>query len=114
MPKLLHIREMPEIQAVRIYLQGGGLPERGNAGSRRGDWLFAATRDVGSCEPGQLQRANGGRENGHHRPSQKLRVLGYAVKRGKRWKKPTYREITETMPYAQCRSAHPQAERQGG
>jgi hypothetical protein len=24
MPKLLHIREMPEIQAVRIYLQGGG------------------------------------------------------------------------------------------
>lgn len=24
LPKLLHIREMPEIQAVRIYLQGGG------------------------------------------------------------------------------------------
>lgn len=24
MPKLLHIREMPEISAVRLYLQGGG------------------------------------------------------------------------------------------
>jgi hypothetical protein len=24
MPKLLHIREMPEIDAVRVYLQGGG------------------------------------------------------------------------------------------
>ncbi|MDG6693066.1 hypothetical protein QCE80_16290, partial [Staphylococcus aureus] len=34
--------------------------------------------------------------------AKKLRALGYQVKRGKRMKKPGYREITETMPYAQA------------
>ena len=34
--------------------------------------------------------------------AKKLRALGYRVKTGKRWKKPTLGEITKTMPYSQA------------
>lgn len=102
MPKLLHIREMPEIQSVRIYLQGGGY--------RNGETPVPAGVIGYSQQHGMSVRVNRGSYKGRTEAgkmatiaqAKKLRVLGYAVKRGKRWKKPTYREITETMPYAQA------------
>jgi hypothetical protein len=102
LPKLLHIREMPEIQAVRVYLQGGGY--------RNGESPVPAGTVGYSQQNGMSVRIN---RSGKSRPAEpgkmataaqakKLRALGYQIRRGKRVKKPTMRQITETMPYAQA------------
>ncbi|EPM3661641.1 hypothetical protein ACTLKO_001134 [Enterobacter ludwigii] len=102
MPKLLHIREMPEIQAVRIYLQGGGYRNgetpvpAGTVGYSQQNGMrvrVSRTSQPGKAQPGKMATAAQGK---------KLRALGYRVRRGKRWKKPTIREITNEMPYAQA------------
>ncbi|MFW6820519.1 hypothetical protein ACM7TO_19575, partial [Enterobacter hormaechei] len=102
MPKLLHIREMPEIQAVRIYLQGGGY--------RNGDKPVPAGTVGYSQQNGMRVRVNRANQPGKVQAgkmatapqAKKLRALGYRVRRGKRWKKPTIREITSEMPYGQA------------
>lgn len=102
MPKLLHIREMPEIQAVRIYLQGGGY--------RNGETPVPAGTVGYSQQNGMRVRVSRASQPGKAQPGKmatpaqgkKLRALGYRVRRGKRWKKPTIREITSEMPYAQA------------
>nr|WP_254872803.1 hypothetical protein [Enterobacter hormaechei] len=99
MPKLLHIREMPEIQAVRIYLQGGGY--------RNGDKPVPAGTVGYSQQNGMRVRVSRASQPGKVQAGQmataaqakKLRALGYRLRRGKRWKKPTIREITSEMPY---------------
>ncbi|MEA3725889.1 hypothetical protein VBL11_21700 [Enterobacter cloacae] len=102
LPKLLHIRELPEIDAVRVYLQGGGYRNgetpvpAGVVGyaQQNGMKTRVSRRTVPrEAEPGRLATIA---------QAKKLRALGYRVKRGKRWKKPTYREITDAMPYAQA------------
>ncbi|EOY5723527.1 hypothetical protein UXP44_18125 [Enterobacter cloacae] len=102
MPKLLHIREMPEIQAVRIYLQGGGYRNgetpvpAGTVGYSQQNGMRVRVSRVsqpGKAQEGKLATAAQGK---------KLRALGYRVRRGKRWKKPTIREITSEMPYGQA------------
>ena len=83
LPKLLHIREMPEIQAVRIYYaQQNGMRVK-----------VSRSNQPRKAEAGKMAT-----------PAQakKLRALGYRVKTGKRWKKPTLGEITKTMPYSQA------------
>ena len=102
LPKLLHIREMPEIQAVRIYLQGGGY---GN-----GDTPVPAGT-VGYAQQNGM-RASANRRSQPRKveagkmatPAQakKLRALGYRIRTGKRWKKPTLGELTQTMPYSRA------------
>ncbi|CZV43779.1 MULTISPECIES: hypothetical protein [Enterobacter] len=102
MPKLLHIREMPEIQAVRIYLQGGGY--------RNGDKPVPAGTVGYSQQNGMRVRVSRASQSGKVQAgkmataaqAKKLRALGYRVRRGKRWKKPTIREITSEMPYGQA------------
>ncbi|MGG7685929.1 hypothetical protein PGO29_02255 [Klebsiella aerogenes] len=102
MPKLLHIREMPEMQAVRIYLQGGGY--------RNGDTPVPAGTVGYSQQNGmhvRVSRASQPRQDGGAKmataaQAKKLRALGYRVRRGKRWKKPTLGEITTSMPYSQA------------
>lgn len=102
LPNLLHIREMPEIQAVRVYLQGGNY--------RNGETSVPAGTVGYSQQNGMRVRVS---RNSQPRktesgkmatPAQakKLRTLGYQVRRGKRLKKPTLRQITETMPYSQA------------
>lgn len=102
MPKLLHIREMPEIKAVRIYLQGGGYRNgekpvpAGTVGySQQNGMRVRVSRasQAGGTQTGKMATAAQGK---------KLRALGYRVRRGKRWKKPTIREITSEMPYGQA------------
>ncbi|EBR6398475.1 hypothetical protein CAC99_19375 [Salmonella enterica] len=101
LPKLLHIREMPEIQAVRIYLQGGGY-RNGETPVPAGTVGYAQQNGmrVKVSRSSQPRKADAGKMA---TPAQakKLRALGYRVRTGKRWKKPTLGDITRTMPYSQ-------------
>lgn len=102
MPKLLHIREMPEIAGVRVYLQGGGY--------RNGETPVPAGVVGYAQQNGQTMRVNrsgkarGGKSGQMASVAQakKLRSLGYQVKRGKRVVKPTYKQLMETMSYDQA------------
>ena len=102
LPKLLHVREMPEIDAVRVYLQGGGYR---NGASPVPAGVVGYSQQYGMSvrvnRSGQRSRAEPGKK-ATIAQAKKLRALGYAVKRGKRWKKPTYRQITDTLTYAQA------------
>lgn len=102
LPKLLHIREMPEIQAVRVYLQGGGYRNgetpvpAGTVGfAQQGGMSVRVSRKgkTSSSPAGKMATAA---------QAKKLRTLGYRVKKGTRWKKPTYRELMDAMPYSQA------------
>ena len=99
MPKLLHIREMPEIDAVRIYLHGGGY-RNGNRpvpagvvgyGQQNGMRVTVNRRqaiqqnDAGQGDPATLRQAK------------RLRKLGYKTRNGKKWRKPGYAEIQATL-----------------
>jgi hypothetical protein len=102
MPKLLHIREMPEIQAVRVYLQGGGY-RNGESPVPAGTVGYSQQNGmrVRVSRSSQPRKAEAGKMA---TPAQakKLRALGYQVQTGKKLKKPTIRQITETMPYSQA------------
>ncbi|MDV2872842.1 hypothetical protein [Phytobacter diazotrophicus] len=102
MPKLLHIREIPEIDAVRVYLQGGGY--------RNGETPVPAGVVGYAQQNGMSVRVSrSGKARGSHAgkmatiaQAKKLRALGYQVQRGKRLIKPGYRQITESMAYDQA------------
>lgn len=102
LPNLLHIREMPEIQAVRVYLQGGNY-RNGETPVPAGTVGYSQQNGmrVRVSRNSQPRKAESGKMA---TPAQakKLRTLGYQVRRGKRLKKPTLRQITETMPYSQA------------
>ncbi len=87
LPKLLHIREMPEIQAVRIYLQGGGY-RNGETPVPAGTVGYAQQNGmrVKVSRSNQPRKAEAGKMATPAQP--KLRALGYRVKTGKRWKSP--------------------------
>ena len=102
LPGLLHIKEMPEIEAVRLYLQGGAY--------RNGDTQVPAGV-IGYAQQEGMKATVRARNSSAAIPSgkmatlaqaKKLRKLGYKVKRGKRWRKPPFKEITATMGYAQA------------
>ena len=103
MPKLLHIRDMPEIQGVRIYLQGGGY-RNGETPVPAGTVGYSQQNGMRVRVSRSNQPGKAGRVGKLATPAQakKLRALGYRVKTGKRWKKPTMRQITESMPYNQA------------
>lgn len=102
MPKLLHIREMPQAGAVRIYLQGGAYRNGEKAvpagvvgfGQQNGMRVRVNKRQTPrTTDPDRMATV---------KQAKKLRALGYRVKTGKRWKKPGFREITETMSFARA------------
>ncbi|MFP9230147.1 hypothetical protein [Pectobacterium cacticida] len=103
MPKLLHIREMPEISAVRIYLQGGGY-RNGVAPVPAGVVGFSQQNGMRvSVKRSQVQRGKSDpKRMATRRQARKLRALGYKVKRGTRWRKPPYKEIEETLRFDQA------------
>jgi len=102
MPKLLHIREMPEMQAVRIYLQGGGY-RNGETPVPAGVVGYAQQNgmNVRVSRASQPRKAEAGKM-ATAAQAKKLRALGYRERRGKRWKKPTLGDITASMPYSQA------------
>ncbi|CQJ44996.1 phage virion morphogenesis protein [Yersinia rohdei] len=102
MPKLLHIREMPEISAVRLYLQGGGYRNgekpvpAGVVGYGQQNGMHvtinrsAVVKSAPPDRPATIKQAK------------RLRALGYKVRKGKGWRKPPYKEIVENMRFAQA------------
>ncbi|AJA96380.1 hypothetical protein [Klebsiella variicola] len=102
LPKLLHIRDMPEISAVRVYLQGGGY--RGAAGNVPAGVVAYSQQNGMSVRVNRSSVRRGGRAGQMATPAQvkRLRALGYRVRRGKRWRKPTAKSLLATMPYDQA------------
>ncbi|MDC9591199.1 hypothetical protein PSI23_18370 [Xenorhabdus sp. XENO-10] len=102
LPKLLHIREMPEIGAVRLYLQGGRYRNGNNpvsAGLVGGVQQHGMRARVSrkSASDGNKTKAVDLTRKATIKQAKKLRDLGYQVKKGKRLRKPTIKEITEKM-----------------
>ncbi|MBD2812727.1 phage virion morphogenesis protein [Xenorhabdus sp. Vera] len=102
MPKLLHIREMPEIDAVRIYLQGGHY-RNGKQPVPAGVVGYAQQNGMRFQITRQQVKKNVDRERmATIKQAKKLRTLGYKVKKGKRWRKPAIKEITANMKFIQA------------
>ncbi|ATM78691.1 hypothetical protein CRN79_23920 [Serratia fonticola] len=103
MPNLLHIREMPEIEAVRLYLQGGGY-RNGNKGVPAGVVGYAQSEGMRVAVKRQqvASRTSDPDRKATLHQAKKLRALGYQVKRGKRWRKPPLKEIAGHMSFAQA------------
>ncbi|MCW6014540.1 phage virion morphogenesis protein [Serratia marcescens] len=102
LPKLLHVREMPEREAVRIYLKGGNY--RNNSGPVSAGLIGAVHQD-GASIPMSADKMP--RPDQRGRPAllsqaKRLRALGYKVWKGKRYVKATSRQIMETMSMAQA------------
>lgn len=106
MPKMMHIREMPEKEMVRIYLSGGNYRngskpiDAGVVGYSQQNGMTAKISRK-SAEDSNISQ---GAQDKKATPKQakKLRALGYKVKKGKRWKKPALKEITENMLFFQA------------
>lgn len=102
LPKLLAVREMPEIQGVRIYLKGGNY--RNGSRPISAGLVGAVQQDGASI---QMNSSSAPRKPQANRPAlprqaKKLRALGYKVRQGKRWVKPSAKSITATMSMAQA------------
>ncbi|CCW29807.1 putative phage gene [Xenorhabdus nematophila F1] len=102
MPKLLHIREMPENNAVRIYLQGGHY-RNGSQPVPAGVVGYAQQHGMRFQVSRRQVQKNVDRERmATIKQAKKLRELGYQVKKGKRWRKPPIKEITANMKFIQA------------
>ncbi|WP_340618517.1 phage virion morphogenesis protein [Xenorhabdus entomophaga] len=102
MPKLLHIKEMPEIDAVRVYLQGGHY-RNGSQQVPAGVVGYGQQNGMSFQISRQQVKKNVDRERmATIRQAKKLRDLGYKVKKGKRWRKPPIKEITANMKFIQA------------
>lgn len=102
LPKLLAVRELPQIKAVRIYLRGGSYR---NGPTPVAAGLIGAVHQRGSSMT--VKAENAPRLDQSNRPAlprqaKKLRALGYKVRKGKRLVKPSSRQIIETMSMAQA------------
>lgn len=122
MPKVLHIREMPEINAVRIYLQGGGYRNgvtpvpAGVVGYSQQNGMHVTINarqvnnvpDAGAAGKGSKAKPDGEVEDKKKTPeatlkqARRLRKLGFKVRNGKRWRKPSYKEIPSLLTKPQA------------
>ncbi|MBH2951945.1 hypothetical protein I5Q45_23125 [Serratia marcescens] len=102
MPKLLSVNEMPEIQGVRIYLKGGNY-RNGTKPIAAG--LVGAVQQDGAhitMKASQAPRKPQANRPALPRQAKRLRALGYKIRQGKRWVKPSSKKIMETMSMAQA------------
>ncbi|MGZ0010422.1 hypothetical protein [Providencia hangzhouensis] len=104
MPKLLHIKEMPQVEAVRIYLQGG---KYRNGAKNVPAGVVGFSQQNGMSVTVRRRQVESQQNNDPSRlatkkQAKKLRELGYQIKQGKRLKKPTVKLITETMFFNQA------------
>ncbi|WP_323840743.1 hypothetical protein [Photorhabdus africana] len=102
MPKRLHIREMPENNAVRIYLQGGHY-QNGKQQVPAGVVGYAQQNGMRiQVSRRQVQKRVDRERMATIKQAKKLRDLGYQVKKGKRWRKPPIKDITANMKFIQA------------
>jgi hypothetical protein len=102
LPKLLAVRDMPSIQGVRIYLKGGNY-RNGTKPISAG--LVGAVQQDGARI--QMKASNAPRKPQSNQPAlprqaKRLRALGYKMRQGKRWIKPSSKKIMETLSMAQA------------
>ncbi len=98
LPKLLKVKELPAIEAVRIYLFGGNYKNgdknvpAGYVGAvHQGGATINMKASSYSGQPSQ------GGQMATRRQAKKLRDLGYKVRWGERWIKPAISYITAEM-----------------
>lgn len=102
LPKLLHIREMPEIEAVRIYLQGGQY-RNGNKPVPAGVVGYGQQQGMSATiNRRQVAKPQDNSRKATLKQAKKLRDLGYQIKHGKRWRKPPIKSIAGEMSFAQA------------
>lgn len=102
MPKLLAVRDMPEIQGVRIYLKGGNY--RNGTKPIAAGLVGAVQQDGASINmtaSGAPRKAQANRP-ALPRQAKKLRALGYKMRQGNKWVKPSSKKIIETLSMAQA------------
>nr|WP_263441506.1 phage virion morphogenesis protein [Klebsiella oxytoca] len=102
LPRLLHVREMPEREAVRIYLKGGNY--RNNSGPVSAG-LIGAVHQEGAAVPMSAEKMP--RPDQRGKPAlmsqaKRLRALGYRVWKKGRYVKASSRQIMESMSMAQA------------
>lgn len=102
LPRLLHVREMPEREAVRIYLKGGNY--RNNSGTVSAG-LIGAVHQEGATIPMSAEKMP--RPDQRGKPAlmsqaKRLRALGYRVWKKGRYVKASSRQIMESMSMAQA------------
>ncbi|WP_019213329.1 hypothetical protein [Yersinia massiliensis] len=102
LPKLLHVREMPEQEAVRIYFKGGNY-KNGNKPVSAG--LIAGVHQDGASFSMSADRAP--RPDQRNKPAlprqaKKLRALGFKMLKNGKYVKATSAHILNTMSMAQA------------
>lgn len=102
LPKLLHVREMPELEAVRIYFKGGKYRNGNNPVSAG---LIAGVHQDGASFSMSADRAP--RPDQRNKPAlprqaKKLRTLGFKMLKNGKYVKATSAHILNTMSMAQA------------
>ncbi|AYX16887.1 phage virion morphogenesis protein [Yersinia pseudotuberculosis] len=102
MPKLMHIREMPEIEAVRLYLQGGQY-RNGEKPVPAGVVGYGQQNGMNvTVNRSAVAKTTDPERKATIKQAKRLRALGYKVKKGKGWRKPPYKEIAGNMRFDQA------------
>ncbi|EKN4181791.1 phage virion morphogenesis protein [Yersinia ruckeri] len=102
MPKLLHIREMPEAEAVRLYLQGGSY-RNGEKPVPAGVVGYGQQNGMNvSINRRAVTKTSDPERKATIKQAKRLRALGYKVKKGKGWRKPPYKDIAGIMRFDQA------------
>lgn len=102
LPKLIRIREMPEIDAVRLYLSGGNY--RSGAREVPAGTVGYAQQNGMTATISARQSSGNGRQSGPAtlRQAKRLRKAGFRIRSGKRWRTPGFKEIQAKVSAAQA------------
>ncbi len=105
MPKLLKIKELPESESVRIYLNGGNY-RNGNKSVSAGVVGYSQQNGqratVKRTKVSNIHSSRNKALKASKKQAKKLRDLGYKVKKGKTWKKPSIKSIEGEMSFWQA------------
>ncbi|EMF8481374.1 phage virion morphogenesis protein [Morganella morganii] len=105
MPKLLKIKEIPETDSVRIYL-GGGKYRNGSKPVSAGVVGYSQQNgNRATVKKSSISNVNSKRNKelkASKKQAKKLRELGYKVRNGKSWKKPSIKSIEADMTFWQA------------
>lgn len=105
MPKLLKIKELPETDSVRIYL-GGGTYRNGNKPVSAGVVGYSQQNgNRATVKKSSISNINSKRNKelkASKKQAKRLRELGYKVRKGKVWKKPSIKGIEADMTFWQA------------
>ncbi|CDL87209.1 hypothetical protein [Xenorhabdus cabanillasii] len=99
LPKVLHVKPMPEIQGVRLYLRGGSY-RNGKKSVTAG--AVGYTQQKGyrfTIKRSQYKSSRDPQRKATKTQAKKLLALGYKVKKGKGWKAPAQKNITGVMGF---------------